>query len=167
MDIRSPRPDEYFEIAKVWYESAGRIEGGAPRLDEPRGLAERIECEIAIGRCWQVATVDGRVVGLLAINFENRVLEQLFVAHRAQRGGIGTALLDWAKCQLPNGFTLRTAITNAAAQRFYERHGLRALEDGSHPKTGDPVRYFEWPSAEALASAAATGRAISPRTVLK
>ena len=64
--------------------------------------------------------------------------------------GIGSRLLDHAKQRRPGGFTLWTFQQNEDARRFYERHGLVAIQftDGEHneEKTAD-VRY-EWkPSA--------------------
>jgi len=63
--------------------------------------------------------------------------------------GIGSALLDHAKERRPGGFTLWTFQQNDRARRFYERHGLRAIEftdgSGNEEKTAD-VRY-EWRSA--------------------
>jgi GNAT superfamily N-acetyltransferase len=64
--------------------------------------------------------------------------------------GIGTTLLEHAKARRPDGFTLWTFQQNDGARRFYERHGLRAIEftegEGNEEKTPD-VRY-EWkPSA--------------------
>lgn len=120
------------------------MDGGAPILDDPSQLIDRIASSLANGAHWQVALVDGHIVGLLATLPEEGVLDQLFVAPAAQGRGIGAALLDQAKLELREGFTLRTPTTNMAAQRFYERHGLRFLKDAAHPVTGAPVRYFEW-----------------------
>lgn len=144
MRIRPIRPDEYGSAAALWYESARHMDGGAPLLSAPHALAERIANEIASGWHWKIALRNGRLVGLLALNIRDCVLDQLFVAPETQGCGIGTALLDQAKLHLAGGFKLRTSITNLAAQRFYLKHGLRFLKDGPHPITGAPVRYFQW-----------------------
>lgn len=144
MEIRLAQPDEYETIAVIWYESASLMDGGAPALDDPSTLPARIIESIENGWCLNVAVVDGHIVGLLATIPEQRILDQLFVAPDAQRQGIGAALLDEAKRQLLTGFTLRTPATNAAGHRFYERHGLRVVEDTAHPITGAPVRCFGW-----------------------
>jgi GNAT superfamily N-acetyltransferase len=63
--------------------------------------------------------------------------------------GIGSALLDHAKAQRPEGFTLWTFQQNDGARRFYERHGLEAIAfgDGSGNEEGVPdVRYAWRPS---------------------
>lgn len=144
MEIRSAHPDDHAVIAALWYESASKMDGGAPRLDDPNSLIERITRDLANGWNLEVAVINGRVVGFLATLPKEDTLDQLFVAPDAQRRGIGAALLAQAKRQLPRGFTLRTPVTNLGGHRFYERHGLRVLRDAPHPYTGATVRYFEW-----------------------
>ena len=60
--------------------------------------------------------------------------------------GIGSALLDHAKARRPGGFTLWTFQQNDGARRFYERHGLRAIEftDGSGNEEKTPDVKYEW-----------------------
>ena len=144
MEIRLAQPDEYETIAAIWYESATQMDGGAPALDDPSTLSDRIIRSVENGWCLNVAVADGHIVGLLATIPEDGILDQLFVAPEAQCQGIGAALLDKAKQQLATGFTLRTPVTNVAGHRFYERHGLRVIQDTAHPITGAPVRRFGW-----------------------
>jgi ribosomal protein S18 acetylase RimI-like enzyme len=107
-------------------------------------LKARITSGLAKGWILDVATINERVVGFLATKPVDRVIDQLFVVPDVQRQGIGTALLNWAKRLIATAFTLRTPVTNMAAQRFYEKHGLRILQDEPHPVTSIPARYFEW-----------------------
>jgi len=60
--------------------------------------------------------------------------------------GIGTQLLDLAKERRPDGFTLWTFQQNEGARRFYERHGLHAIElgDGSGNEERVPDVKYEW-----------------------
>jgi GNAT superfamily N-acetyltransferase len=60
--------------------------------------------------------------------------------------GIGATLLDHAKSLRPEGFTLWTFQQNEGARRFYERHGLRAIEfgDGSGNDERLPDVKYEW-----------------------
>ena len=60
--------------------------------------------------------------------------------------GIGTQLLDLAKALRPDGFTLWTFQQNDGARRFYERHGLHAIEfgDGSGNEERTPDVKYEW-----------------------
>jgi ribosomal protein S18 acetylase RimI-like enzyme len=144
MEIRPAQPSEYETIAAIWYESASSMDGGVPALDDPSTLPARILKNIEIGWCLNIVVVGAHIVGLLATFPERCVLDQLFVAPGAQRQAVGAALVDEAKRQLATGFTLRTPLTNTAEHRFYQRHGLRVLEDKVHPITGAPVRCFGW-----------------------
>ena len=112
--------------------------------DSPSTLLERINMNITSGWRLEVATINGRIVGFIATKPTHKTLDQLFVSPEAQACGVGAILLDRAKQQLAPSFTLRTPVTNVAGQRFYERHGLRAIRDGPHHVSGDMVRYFEW-----------------------
>ena len=69
------------------------------------------------------------------------------VALNSQRQGIGKALLDFTKAQLPTGFWLRTNIENDGARRFYMREGLAHVEDKPHPRFPDNITsIYEWRS---------------------
>lgn len=144
MEIRTAQPEDYETIAAIWYESASQMDGGAPILDHQNTLVGRIISSLANGWNLKVAVVDGKIVGLLATIPKHQIVDQLFVTPKAQRRGVGAALLDEAKRQLPMGLTLRTPVTNLAAHRFYKRHGLFAIKDAPHLVTGAPVRYFGW-----------------------
>lgn len=144
MEISPARPDDHAAIATLWHDSASQMDGGVPNLDDPSRLKARIAENLATGWILEVASINGRIVGFLATVPETGVIDQLFVAPDVQRRGIGSALLDQAKRRLPNGFTLRTPLSNVAGHRFYERHGLRFLRDAPHPGTGIQVRYFGW-----------------------
>jgi ribosomal protein S18 acetylase RimI-like enzyme len=92
----------------------------------------------------RVAVVDGKVVAFVVI--QARLLCFLYVAPEAQRGGVGTALLEEAMRAQPGGFTLWTHQGNERARRFYEKHGLRAIEftDGSTNEERLPDVRYEW-----------------------
>jgi GNAT superfamily N-acetyltransferase len=94
-----------------------------------------------------VAEEDGRVVGLAAVGADT--LGHLYVHPDHQGRGIGTALLEKTKELRPDGFTLWTFPANVAACRFYERHGLRAIEhgDGSGNEEGVPDVRYAWRTA--------------------
>jgi GNAT superfamily N-acetyltransferase len=89
-----------------------------------------------------VAEEEGAIVGLAAL--KDDVLGHLYVHPAAQRRGIGTALLERTKRERPGGFTLWTHQPNERARRFYDAHGLEAVEftdgQGNEEKVPD-VRY--------------------------
>ena len=68
----------------------------------------------------------GRVAGFIALAASH--VDQLYVDPPRQSSGVGGALLDHAKAISPGGLTLTVAPRNAAARRFYERHGFVAIE---------------------------------------
>jgi len=51
-----------------------------------------------------------------------------------------------AKRERPDGLRLWTFASNTGAQRFYERHGLRLVEetDGSRNEERTPDALYEW-----------------------
>ena len=98
-----------------------------------------------------VAEVEGRVVGYLVLTDD--WVDDLFLLPEATGHGIGTALLDLAKAQRPDGFRLWAFETNTGARRFYARHGLVELErtDGSGNNEKAPDVKMAWPGADPLA----------------
>lgn len=78
-------------------------------------------------------------------------LHHLYVHPAWQGCGVGAALLSAVKAAVPHGFDLWTFEPNAAARRFYERHGFSCVErtDGAHNEERVPdVRYLWRPAAE-------------------
>ena len=90
---------------------------------------------------------EGGVRGFLVLTDDQ--LLYLYLDLRWTDRAIGSALLDHAKERRPGGFTLWTFQQNEGARRFYERHGLTAIEftdgAGNEEKTPD-VRYRWTPS---------------------
>ena len=73
-------------------------------------------------------------------------MEHLYVRPDLLRRGIGSALLQRAKERLPSGFRLWVFLQNVPARHFYERHGLRLVEetDGSRNEERTPDALYEW-----------------------
>ena len=98
-----------------------------------------------IWRCetW-VLLLDGRIAGLACI--EGDRLDHLYVHPDRRDDGIGSMLLDHVKKQRPNGFDLWTFQANKGARRFYERHGLEAVErtDGERNEEKLPDVRYAW-----------------------
>ena len=61
--------------------------------------------------------------------------------------GIGAALLEHAKRERPDGLELWTFVSNAGAQRFYERHGFVEVRrtDGAENEERAPDILYVWP----------------------
>ena len=94
---------------------------------------------------WLAEPADGALVGFATLT--PTWLESLYVAPSAQRSGVGSALLDLAKAQRPDGFALWVFESNVPARAFYARHGLVELErtDGSANEERRPDVRMAWP----------------------
>ncbi len=91
-----------------------------------------------------VAETNGETGGFIAILGD--MVEHLYVRPELLRRGIGSALLQRAEERLPSGFRLWVFLENVPARRFYERHGLRLIEetDGSRNEERTPDALYEW-----------------------
>jgi GNAT superfamily N-acetyltransferase len=147
--IRPYRDEDRDATARLWLAS-WRSTGLAVALkfseDELYTLNyERIPRELATGWAIYLGWDDDRLVGFLALKPVTRCLDQLFVLPEAQGAGVGPALLDFAKHQLPKGLWLRTADENRRACAFYEREGCRRGETQTHPSLGHTTVTYRWP----------------------
>jgi len=135
------RPDERMSVARLWWESS--MSAPVDLQDHPTvdRLAERLADEP-----WRVTIAEraGDLVGLLAVQAQDRWLRQLYVAPSAKRSGVGAQLLALAKRQMPDGFFLHTDADNAPARRFYEAHGLGCEADSPYPGSGRPRVRYVW-----------------------
>lgn len=121
--IRRATTDDVEEIANV-YERAFATLAYLPvlhTLDEHRYWFAR---QLAEHEAW-VWDEDG-VRGFSVLTEDELLYLYLDVGWTGR--GIGSALLDHAKERRPGGFTLWTFQQNEGARRFYERHGLTAIE---------------------------------------
>ena len=88
-------------------------------------------CEV-----WGAYAVD-EMIGIVA--FRRDWVDQLYVLRKAQRGGIGTALLRIAQ-KSHDRLSLWTFQRNAPARRFYEARGFRLIRetDGAGNEEKEP-----------------------------
>jgi GNAT superfamily N-acetyltransferase len=141
--IRRARTEESDAIAELFERSHSTQEflPHVHTIDEHRAFfAQRI----AEDHVW-AWDEDGVILGYMILRGDDE-LRHLYVEPSETRRGIGTALLDHAKRELPRGFTLWTFQENDGARRFYERNGLRAIAfgDGSGNEEGVPDVQYEW-----------------------
>lgn len=71
-----------------------------------------------------VAESNGTLVGFAALDVEQAILSQIFVASSAKRQGIGRKLFNWALSCCPNGLTLKTLVENSESRAFYKSLGM-------------------------------------------
>lgn len=89
------------------------------------------------------AFAQAELVGLIA--FREDWIDQLYVLPKAQRRGVGTALLRLAQRAFPR-LDLWTFQRNAPARRFYEARGfvLIAQTDGAQNEEQEPDTLYRW-----------------------
>ena len=128
--IRPFQPADLEETVGLWRRArraadAAAVDDGAYTHGDDLAYFRDYVCR----RCtvW-VAAAGGRVAGFIALAASH--VDQLYVDPPRQSSGIGGALLDHAKAISPGGLTLTVAPRNAAARRFYERHGFVAIDTG-------------------------------------
>lgn len=94
-----------------------------------------------------VAEQDGRLLGFAVLTAT--WLDGLYVDPGAQRGGIGTALLELAQALRPAGLGLWVFESNTPARALYRRYGFVETEhtDGSGNEEGAPDIRMDWPGA--------------------
>jgi GNAT superfamily N-acetyltransferase len=135
----TPYSDADFEAATViWFDSAKSM--GVPMPFTLGDLRDRWPKELANGWIVYVAKLDLNPAGFIAM--KEGKLDQLFIAPKYQCRGIGKALLNLAKRDMPNGFYLTAAILGRACQ-FYEREGLERGETSLH-RFGHEIVRFDW-----------------------
>jgi GNAT superfamily N-acetyltransferase len=142
--IRPAASGDLDRVAEVWHESARRMDGADAHMPSIAALRRRVDRELEAGWQLHVATAADEIVAMLAVRPAESVLHQLFVLPSAQGKGVGRALLEVARREMPGGFTLRAATANVRARRFYERAGLRLLGEGVRPDDGRPVCFYGW-----------------------
>jgi GNAT superfamily N-acetyltransferase len=93
---------------------------------------------------WVAEDRVGTLVGILVL--EGRWLDQLYVDPTMTGRGIGAGLVELAKRERPDGLRLWTFVSNAGAQRFYERHGFVETHrtDGRGNEEAAPDILYVW-----------------------
>ena len=76
-------------------------------------------------------------------------VDQLYVDPAMTGRGVGTALVELAKRERPDGLRLWTFASNTGAQRFYERHGFVEVRrtDGRENEERAPDILYVWGGA--------------------
>jgi len=109
--------------------------------DEVRQWMHRVVDE---QEAWLAVSDDGTVLRLMVLDGD--WVEQLYVDPAWTGCRIGTRFLELAKQRRPGGLQLWTFVSNARAQRFYERHGFTVEErtDGSSNEEKSPDLRYLW-----------------------
>jgi ribosomal protein S18 acetylase RimI-like enzyme len=148
--IRSARPEEYDEIARVWmnsWASTGLEDASNFLLAK---LRARIPQEVEKGWSLFVADDDGTIAAMLALHLPEIYLDQLFVAPEYQGRNIGRQLLGLTRQLLPDEIWLRCVRENEKAWRWYEREGFVFEKEAVEPMTGFVMKYYRWKKKETV-----------------
>jgi GNAT superfamily N-acetyltransferase len=147
--IRRATPADAANTAAV-FSAALKSMAFFPKLHSDEEDLAFVGLFIAEHETW-LATEEAKIVGLACL--EGDRLAHLYVAPERHNRGAGTALLSHVKACRPNGFDLWTFQANTGACRFYERHGLVAVEhtDGSRNEEQLPDIRYTWRPRESTA----------------
>jgi ribosomal protein S18 acetylase RimI-like enzyme len=113
-----------------------------PTLDEYRAFVGNVL--LPNQEVWVAEDDEGRIVGWASLT--DGSLEHIYVDPEVQDRGIGSTILAKVMELMPAGFSLWTFQKNEGARRFYDRHGLHAVEftDGSGNMEREPDVRYEW-----------------------
>src|SRR3546814_19135721 len=136
--LRPAVTDDLPAIAELHIRARAAAVPSMPPIAHPR---EEVGAWV---RGWDLSAIDvwvaetEHVLGYLALT--PTWLDALYVDPAAQRGGIGTALLEVAPSLRPDGFGLWVFESNPPARRFYRQPGLVEPEghDGAARTAGRP-----------------------------
>ena len=84
-----------------------------------------LKCDI-----WLV-TNEECIQGFIAL--QGSCVDRLYIDPKFQRLGLGTALIQYAKEEVPTGLELHTHQENKRACNFYEKLGFKAVKYGISP----------------------------------
>ncbi|MFJ7955014.1 GNAT family N-acetyltransferase [Streptomyces sp. NPDC096319] len=146
--IRRAADSDAAAVAEVWLRSYAAALPDVRRAHTDDQVRSWIRHVVVAGQETWVATADGTVVAMMALDDEE--LDQLYVDPPWRGRGIGDRLVELAKQRRAAGLALWTFQVNAPARRFYERHGFVEAErtDGARNEEREPdVRYVWQPAA--------------------
>jgi GNAT superfamily N-acetyltransferase len=131
MTLRPCREDERDEILAIVNDAAVAYRGVIPadRWHEPYMEGDALDREIASGVRFWGAEESGRLIGVMGVqragDFD--LIRHAYVRPGAQRGGIGTALLEHLRDRSDRRLLVGTWADAAWAIAFYERHGFELV----------------------------------------
>jgi GNAT superfamily N-acetyltransferase len=145
IEIRRATPAEVGVVCDIYLRS--RTAAGAafpPGVHSPAEVRDYVARVLVPTRETWLAYLGDVPVGVLVLDGDD--VDWLFVTPDAQSRGVGAALLHHARRVRPDGLALWTFVSNAAARRFYERHGFAAVRetDGEDNEEHAPDIRYVW-----------------------
>jgi 8-oxo-dGTP pyrophosphatase MutT (NUDIX family)/GNAT superfamily N-acetyltransferase len=146
--IRTARHTDAKEVAQVYLRSRAFALPEVPSPHSPADVRRWMADEV-VGRTdmW-LAEVDGVVVGLMVLEHgrDGSWLDHLYLDPSWMGRGLGDRMMAVAQQRCPEGMQLWTFQVNAAARRFFERHGFAEQErtDGAGNEERTPDMRYRW-----------------------
>ena len=131
LNIRAYRPGDEEAVIAVWL-AASRVAHAFLDGDFIDREKDQVRKHLPLAETW-VGEIDGKFLGFIAM-ISNEV-GGLFVDPDAQRGGIGTALMDFA-VQRHGEVYLDVFKANTIGRTFYENYGFSTEHEHIHEETG-------------------------------
>ncbi len=140
--VRPGTPDDLQECARIindWIDTTAWMPRVAPREE----IAASFNSSLLDLRHFLVAHSSGATAGYLSLDAEKCYIHGLYVDKKFRNIGTGTALLNSAKTDFPNGLSLSTFQANAGARKFYEREGFAEIQrrDGDNAEKLPDILY--------------------------
>lgn len=139
------------EIAELYLSSRRKYVSFAPLIHSDSEIRVWMRDRLIPTADVFVAMENDVILGMMALSSDDRYfwLDHLYIHPENTGGGIGSLLLQLAKERLQE-FRLYTFQENVVARRFYEKHGLRAIEfsDGRENEERCPDVLYEWRAEE-------------------
>lgn len=150
LQLRPAVAEDVDELAELYIATRREAVPAMPPLPDPAVVPDHLGRDVREKEVWVAETVEG-LVGFLTL--APTWLDALYIGPGQQGRGIGTALLDLAKAQRPDGFGLWVFASNQPARGFYHRHGLLELEhtDGADNDEQAPDVRMAWPGTDPVA----------------
>ncbi len=146
--LRPAVPTDADAVAEVYLASRKGFVAFAPLAHTDAEVKQWITHGLIPSGQVTVAVQGQQVIGMMATSSEDgsNWIEHLYLAPVFTGLGIGAQLLAQAKAELGPPLRLYTFQENAGAQRFYERHGFRAIgfSDGADNEEKCPDVLYEW-----------------------
>jgi putative acetyltransferase len=137
--VRALRPEDLGETLDMW---VAAWQAAYPAIDfaARRGWARDHIAELErTGSRALIATLEGRIVGVLVVDPGTGYLDQLVVASDHQGRGVAAVLLARARRIAAAGLELHVNQDNARAIRFYRKHGFATAGEDINPRSGAPT----------------------------
>ena len=143
--IRRATIDDADRVGNIFLEARNAAMSYLPEVHTDDQVRSWIAGTVLTNEDVFVETDDGDPVGFVALT--ESMLEHLYVQPRSWGHGSGSRLLEHAKQQRPDGFTLWVFQRNERARSFYERRGLVLVRttDGDGNEEGEPDALYERP----------------------